>query len=107
MTPDDDSRDVPRPDEPSVLDEREAEGPPSSKDPMAALVKRAVTSGEGRRSSSILPGVQRRLRKRSRGKFFGDGWSTADGRVSHALIAAAMLLVLLIAYFALGPVGAE
>jgi hypothetical protein len=85
------------------------EGPPSGEDPMAALVKRSLAEAERARTPapSILRGVQRRIRKRSRGKFFADGWSTTDARVSHALIAGAMLLILVVAYFALGPVGVQ
>ncbi len=76
---------------------------------MAALLKRslAAPAAPARPSPSILRGVQRRIRKRSRGRFFADGWSTTEARVNHLLIAAAMLLVLVIAYFALGPVGVQ
>jgi hypothetical protein len=79
---------------------------PAKDDPMAALLKRSLTVTETKQPS-ILRGVQKRIRKRSRGKFFADGWSTTDARISHALIALAMLLVLVIAYFALGPVGIQ
>ncbi len=89
----------------------EQDGLPSSdRDPMAALLKRsfAEPSGLGHPSGpSILQGVQRRIRKRSRGRFFADGWSTGDGRVNHLLIAAGMLLILVVAYFALGPMGVQ
>ncbi len=87
----------------------EEEGPPSSKDPMAQLLKRSLAPAAigATKQPSILRGVQRRIRKRSRGKFFADGWSTTDARISHALIALAMLLVLVVAYFALGPVGIQ
>jgi hypothetical protein len=78
-------------------------------DPMAALLRRSLTepAHPGKPSPSILRGVQRRIRKRSRGRFFADGWSTADGRVNHLLIAAGMLIVLVVAYFALGPMGVQ
>jgi len=83
-------------------------GPPSSRDPMAALLKRSFEAPAAKKAApSILGGVQRRIRKRSRGKFFADGWSTSDARVSHALIAGAMLLILVLSYFALGPVGVQ
>jgi len=80
---------------------------PAKDDPMAALLKRSLAGTSDDKQPSILVGVQRRIRKRSRGKFFADGWSTTDARVSHALIALAMLLVLVIAYFALGPIGIQ
>ncbi len=101
------------PDKPIESPEEEVdEGPPSGEDPMAALVKRSLATPTAPSTAlgptpSILRGVQRRIRKRSRGKFFADGWSTTDARVSHALIAGAMLLILVVAYFALGPVGVQ
>lgn len=52
---------------------------------------------------SLLPEVQRRLRRRSKGKFYADGWSVEAGRINYVLVAVAMLLVLAVAYFALGP----
>jgi len=88
-------------------DESVPEGEPSSPDPMAALLKRSLTGGSTTTTASILPSVQRRIRRRSRGKFFADGWSTTDGRVSYAIIAVAMLVVLAIAYVALGPIGIQ
>lgn len=54
---------------------------------------------------SLLPGVQRRIRRRSRGKFFADGWSTTESRLNHALLALLMLLVVVATYVALGPMG--
>ena len=72
------------------------------------LLKRALaTDVVAKDTPDLLRGVQRRIRRRSRGKFFADGWSTSDARVSHALIAAAMLLIVLVAYFALGPTGVQ
>jgi hypothetical protein len=53
----------------------------------------------------LLPAVQRKIRRRSKGKFFADGWSTSQMRVSYALIAVVMLIVIGAAYVALGPTG--
>ena len=53
----------------------------------------------------LLPGVQKKIRRRSKGKFYSDGWSVESGRVNYVIIAALMLFVLAIAYFALGPTG--
>ncbi len=80
---------------------------PSRPDPMAALLKRSLTMAESHAEPSILPAVQRRIRKRSRGKFFADGWSTTDARVHHALVAAVMLAIVLLAYYAMGPMGVQ
>lgn len=53
----------------------------------------------------LLPAVQKKIRRRSKGKFYSDGWSVESGRVNYVIIAALMLFVLAIAYFALGPTG--
>jgi hypothetical protein len=73
---------------------------------IASLVKRSLgdlplPKAEG----EVLRGVQRKLRQRSRGKFYGDGWSTTNQRMSYVLVAIVMLVVMGIAYLALGPVG--
>ncbi len=73
---------------------------------IASLVKRSL-GGDALPTDggNVLRGVQRKLRQRSRGKFYGDGWSTTNTRVSYVLVALVMLVVVGIAYFALGPVG--
>jgi hypothetical protein len=69
------------------------------------LVKRSLSSGAmSGDAPELVQGVQRRLRRRSRGKFFADGWSTSQNRMSHVLIAVVTLLLVVLAYFALGPV---
>ncbi len=45
--------------------------------------------------SDLLHGVQRRLRTRSRGKFYGDGWSTARAPRSTYLVTSVFMLVLI------------
>ena len=92
---------------PEVPDDERDVGEPLRPDPMAALLKRSLEGPREPGRPNLLRGVQRRLRTRSRGKFFADGWSTTDARVNHALIALAMLLVLVLAYFALGPIGIQ
>ncbi len=73
---------------------------------MRALLQRAMKSQDEKQPApDLLPAVQRKLRKRSKGKFFSDGWSTANMRVSYALIAMMMLGVIVVAYFVLGPTG--
>ena len=74
---------------------------------MRALLKRSIEAATPAAPSdpNILRGVQRKIRQRSRGKFFADGWSTSQSRVSYALVAAIMLVIIAVAYFALGPVG--
>ena len=75
---------------------------------MKALLKRSLGGGQEAAPAppkKLLEGVQRRIRKRSRGKFYGDGWSVSSPRVSYVLIAFLMLILVGVAYFALGPMG--
>jgi len=68
------------------------------------LVKRALAPNSlAKDTPDILRGVQRRLRARSRGKFFRDGWSTSQARQAYVLVALATLLLVALAYFALAP----
>jgi len=73
---------------------------------LRALLQRATKKIESEQPApDLLPAVQRKIRKRSRGKFFADGWSTTNMRINYALIAIVMLSIILIAYVALGPTG--
>jgi hypothetical protein len=87
--------------------EKNGEGSVPDDDAMRALLKRSIEAGAPAPPSSpdLLRGVQRKIRQRSRGKFFADGWSTSQSRVSYALVAAIMLVIIAVAYFALGPIG--
>ena len=53
-----------------------------------SLLKRAfgANSAGAEPPPDLLPGVQRRIRVRSRGKFFADGWSTTQARMTYALV---------------------
>jgi hypothetical protein len=97
--------------------ERTTEEIDDDADPMRALLKRSLGGGGGDADAKakadlapappkdLLRGVQKRIRTRSRGKFYGDGWSTSSPRVSYMVVATGMLIILAIAYFALGPMG--
>jgi hypothetical protein len=78
-------------------------------DAMRALLKRSLTTPSKDATpppeGELLRGVQRRIRQRSRGKFFADGWSTSSSRINYALVAAVMLVFVAVAYFMLGPMG--
>jgi len=75
-------------------------------DAMRSLLKRAMApESTPAPEKPMLREVQRKLRVRSKGKFYGDGWSTAAVKINYGLIAVVMLLVVALAYFALGPVG--
>lgn len=91
-------------DEKDTTEHPEADAPED--EAMRALVKRALSSeAPVEPQSDLLAGVQKRLRRRSKGKFYADGWSTTQSKVSYVLVAAVMLLLVVVAYFALGPVG--
>jgi hypothetical protein len=76
-------------------------------DAIRALLKQSLVAKKPEPPSEgeFLRGVQKRIRTRSRGKFYADGWSTSSSRVSYMLVAAAMLVIIALAYFALGPMG--
>ena len=73
-------------------------------DAMRSLVRRALSNDAiAKDSPNLLGDVQRRIRRRSRGKFFGDGWSTTQARFGYIMAAAITLLLVGLAYVALGP----
>jgi hypothetical protein len=51
----------------------------------------------------LLAGVQRRIRNRSRGKFFADGWSTTQARTTYALVGVVTLLMVALACYVMAP----
>lgn len=79
-----------------ALLKRSLEAPPAAAPPTPA--------GDGEQKE-LLAAVQRKLRHRSKGKFYGDGWSTTQSRVNYALVAAIMLVTIVAVYLALGPMG--
>jgi hypothetical protein len=80
----------------SVLDEAD----------MRDLLKSALAPPPGSVAPPILPGVQKKLRRRSRGKFYGDGWSTAKApRQTYLVTALVMLGLMLLVFLVLIPWG--
>lgn len=64
----------------------------------------ALRPPPGSVAPSLLRGVQRKLRVRSRGKFYGDGWSNAPSPRSTYLVSSLlMLLFVAFVFFALVP----
>lgn len=64
----------------------------------------ALRPPPGAVAPSLLRGVQKKLRVRSRGKFYGDGWSTASSpRSTYLVTSAIMLLLIAVVVFALLP----
>jgi hypothetical protein len=73
---------------------------------MSALLKRSLaTPSPTEARPDLLRGVQRKLRQRSKGKFYADGWSTTQSRISYALVAVIMLVLIAVVWFVLGPTG--
>jgi len=76
---------------------------------LSALLKRSLTppepKAEDKPDAELLRNVQRKLRQRSKGKFYADGWSTTQSRVNYALVAVIMLVTIVAVYLALGPMG--
>lgn len=63
------------------------------------MLRTALAPPPGSIAPSLLGGVQRKLRHRSRGKFYGDGWSTAKSPRSTYLITSILMLVLVVLVF--------
>lgn len=83
------------------MSDEEEFGPTS--DAMRALLKRSVAEPAPAPEGEILRGVQRKIRKRSRGRFYGDGWSTSQSRLGYGLVAGMFLIVLALAYASMTP----
>ena len=60
------------------------------------------------RTSKIRRGVQQRIREQSRGRYFADGWSvTKAPKVTFLVTTLLMLLLTLLAWAVLSPIGVE
>ncbi len=94
------------PNDPNATTESEDLRDSRDDDAMRALLKRSLdVKSPAAPPRELLRGVQRRIRTRSRGRFFADGWSTSNSRINYALVAVIMLIIIGLAYFALGPLG--
>lgn len=62
---------------------------------MRDILRRALRPPPGSVAPELLGGVQKKLRTRSRGKFYGDGWSTARSPRSTYLVTSILMLVLI------------
>jgi hypothetical protein len=84
--------------------DEEREEDASGREAMRELLKRSLSvEALTKESPALVAGVQRRIRQRSRGRFFADGWGTTQSRVSYLLVGLMTLTVAVAAYFALGP----
>lgn len=70
-----------------------------------ALLKRSLADEKpvDEVDHALVANVQRKLRQRSKGKFYADGWSTTQSRINYGLVAAVMLVTIVAIYLALGP----
>jgi len=92
-----------KPDDPMPPAEEELADAPDDEE-VRALVHRALSPEALTKDvPDLLGGVQRRIRRRSRGKFFADGWSTGQARMGYVLVALVTLLLVVLAFYALGP----
>jgi len=73
--------------------------------PALAKVEDDVNERAPEQDAVLLRSVQQKLRKRSKGKFYGDGWSTSQSKISYVLVAGVMLVTIVAVYLALGPTG--
>jgi hypothetical protein len=62
---------------------------------MRDVLRRALRPPAGAVAPELLEGVQKKLRTRSRGKFYGDGWSTVRSPRSTYLVTSVLMLVLI------------
>jgi hypothetical protein len=78
-------------------DEELDEGAPTALDDVDVrdLLRGALRPPPGAVAPELLVGVQKKLRVRSRGKFYGDGWSTAHAPRSTYLVTSALMLLLI------------
>jgi hypothetical protein len=89
-------------------EESEAPGTSLSDEHVRQLLRGALTR-DVQPDGSVLRGVQRKIRQRSRGKFYADGWSTVDHPpvYTYLVTSALMLVVLFVIYAVLVPTAGE
>lgn len=75
-------------------------------DEMRALLRRTMRADRPLPQPDVLRGVQRKIRQRSAGKFFSDGWSVGRSpKTTYFVTSAVMLLIVVGLYLALVPGG--
>jgi hypothetical protein len=90
-----DKDDAPPPDPQSESEE-------STQESIRSILRRAKI----RRAPEVdlLNGVQRRIRERSRGRFYADGWSRRTSPTSTYIVTSLLMLIILsLVYFVLLP----
>jgi len=72
---------------------------------LGGSLKQVMTDGEAKSQSELLPGVQRRLRLRSRGKFYGEEKRRGPSPWPLMIASIGVLVALVVSYLLLGHVG--
>lgn len=72
---------------------REESDDDRASDPMAELLKRALADAPSP-TRDFLPNIQKKIRLRTRGRYFRDRWSTSRNPVSLILMATLLLVIL-------------
>ncbi|MET0795143.1 MAG: hypothetical protein ABW061_26730 [Polyangiaceae bacterium] len=87
-----------RPDESAA-----AEQPADAEESVRSMLRGALR--EEAPPPNVLAGVQKRIRERSRGKFYADGWSTAKHPPLNTYLVTSLLMlaVLGVSYMLLSP----
>jgi hypothetical protein len=85
------------------------EEPAPEGEELAADLRSALKGAAAEPAPDVLAGFQKKLRERSRGKFYEDGWSTArHPPINTYLITSLMMLAVLgIIYALLAPLSGE
>ena len=72
---------------------------------LGGSLKQVMNDGEARSQSELLPGVQRRLRLRSRGRFYGEEKRRGPSPWPLMIASIGVLMALVVSYILLGHVG--
>ena len=83
-----------------------AELDPAAEEKLRDLLRGALKAESAAPESDVLRGVQKRLRERSRGKFYDDEWSTAKRPTyTYLWTSLVMLVIVLIVYAVMAPLS--
>ena len=70
------------------------------------LILRRALRLEKEKPIDVLKGVQNKIRKRSGGKFYADGWATGGSPPSTYIVTSVLMLVLaVLVFFVFAPTG--
>jgi hypothetical protein len=82
--------------------EPQPDGEESTQESVRSILRRAKIRRHP--EVDLLKGVQRRIRERSRGRFYADGWSRRTSPTSTYVVTSLLMLIILsLVYFVLLP----